>query len=325
MPSGVQLTHVAIGAALALTARAWLVWVCKRLRRSAGLDKASLLQQRQRNFCPAQSISYANTDPLLVVRGSGCTLEDEAGRRFLDTRNNVAHVGHAHPTVAAAVASQVAELNTNTRYLHPNVCELARRLLATMPAPLSDGVVFFVNSGSEANDLALRLAQASNRDGSEHCIVIDHAYHGVRARSLSLRSPLACPARGRRRPLRSPTLRVRSAPAFASAAHLCCHRPLALQVRAQILRRQGPAQMGHQVCGARHVPRTASWARRGRRVRAPGDRGLQTWRRMRLLHRVGHVSRRGDSAAGGLPREVTRVCTLALGTWRAGLACCGLH
>lgn len=142
------------------------------------LDKAVLLAQRQRDFCPAQSISYANTDPLLVVGGHGARLVDEQGRVFLDTRNNVCHVGHAHPAVAAAVSAQVAALNTNTRYLHPNVCELARKLLDTMPAPLSDGVVFFVNSGSEANDLALRLARAANKRGSTRTLVVEHAYHG---------------------------------------------------------------------------------------------------------------------------------------------------
>ena len=114
------------------------------------------------------------------MRGRGQYLIDEAGVRHLDTRNNVAHVGHAHPRVARAVAAQAAELNTNTRYLHPNVCELAARLLATFPPPLGPaprdaadaadagdaagarrgGVVFFVNSGTEANDLALRLAHA---------------------------------------------------------------------------------------------------------------------------------------------------------------------
>ena len=128
------------GAAAALAARA----LVRRLRvalRLHGLDKAQLLAERRRHFCAAQSISYANTDPLLIVSGHGATLVDEAGRRFLDTRNNVAHVGHAHPAVAAAVAEQVATLNTNTRYLHPNVCALAKKLLATMPAPLMVSVV----------------------------------------------------------------------------------------------------------------------------------------------------------------------------------------
>ena len=172
------------GAAAALAARA----LVRRLRlalRLRGLDKAQLLAERRRHFCAAQSISYANTDPLLIVSGHGATLVDEAGRRFLDTRNNVAHVGHAHPAVAAAVAEQVATLNTNTRYLHPNVCALAKKLLATMPAPLSDGVVFFVNSGSEANDLAVRLARAFN-PRSELTLVVDHAYHGHTITALGL-------------------------------------------------------------------------------------------------------------------------------------------
>ena len=75
-------------------------------------------------------------------------------------------------------------LNTNTRYLHMNVCALARKLLDTMPAPLKDGVVFFVNSGSEANDLALRLARVAT--GNERCVVVEHAYHGHTVGALGL-------------------------------------------------------------------------------------------------------------------------------------------
>ena len=70
--------------------------------------------------CPAQSVSYANADPLLIVGGQGARLVDVRGRRFLDTRNNVAHVGHAHPRVARAVAAAMTAPCTNTRYLHPN-------------------------------------------------------------------------------------------------------------------------------------------------------------------------------------------------------------
>ena len=108
------------------------------------------------------------------MRGERQHLFDQAGTRYLDTRNNVGHVGHSHPKVAAAVAAQVGALNTNTRYLHPNVSQLAAKLTATMPAPLS--VCFFVNSGSEANDLAMRLARAHT--GGDHFVVADHAYHG---------------------------------------------------------------------------------------------------------------------------------------------------
>ena len=152
--------------------------------------KQRLLAARRRDFSPALSVSYSNRDPLLIVRGRGATLIDESGRRFLDTRNNVAHVGHACPAVAAAVCAQVAELNTNTRYLHPNVCALARRLLETFPPPLSDGVVFFVNSGSEANDLALRLARCAT--GRDRTLVVQHAYHGHTVGALAI-SPYKVP------------------------------------------------------------------------------------------------------------------------------------
>ena len=85
--------------------------------------------------CPAQSVSYANADPLLIVGGRGARLVDVRGRRFLDTRNNVAHVGHAHPLVQGAVAAAMTAPCTNTRYLHPNHAALCKRLLETMPAP----------------------------------------------------------------------------------------------------------------------------------------------------------------------------------------------
>src|SRR4029078_2272376 len=92
---------------------------------------------------------------------------------FLDLVNNVAHVGHCHPRVVAAGTRQMAELNTNTRYLHGSVIDYARRLAAPLPDPLH--VCFFVNSGSEANDLALRLAHAHT--GREDVIVLDHRSH----------------------------------------------------------------------------------------------------------------------------------------------------
>jgi ethanolamine-phosphate phospho-lyase len=111
------------------------------------------------------------------MQGRGARLWDERGVSYLDTRNNVAHVGHCHPVVVRAVQEQVAQLNTNTRYLHPTVTRLARALVddGWLPPPLTR--VFFVNSGSEANDLALRLARAHS-GGSVNTITIDHAYHG---------------------------------------------------------------------------------------------------------------------------------------------------
>jgi 4-aminobutyrate aminotransferase-like enzyme/Ser/Thr protein kinase RdoA (MazF antagonist) len=136
------------------------------------LTAGQIAQRRAVTLSPALSLSYS--EPLHVVAGHGAYLVDADGREWLDLVNNVAHVGHAHPRVVAAAAGQQAVLNTNTRYLHQNVVEYAQRLAATLPDPLS--VCFLVNSGSEANDLALRLAYAHT--GSRELLVIDHAYHG---------------------------------------------------------------------------------------------------------------------------------------------------
>jgi 4-aminobutyrate aminotransferase-like enzyme/Ser/Thr protein kinase RdoA (MazF antagonist) len=115
--------------------------------------------------------------PLHLVRGEGTRMYDPEGRAYLDCYNNVPVVGHAHPRVVAAIARQAATLNTNTRYLHATVVELAERLVATMPPGLD--TVMFVNSGSEANDLAWRLATTAT--GARGGIVTDWAYHGVSA------------------------------------------------------------------------------------------------------------------------------------------------
>jgi 4-aminobutyrate aminotransferase-like enzyme/Ser/Thr protein kinase RdoA (MazF antagonist) len=134
--------------------------------------RADLRAARRTSLSRALSLSYA--EPLKIVRGEGAYLFDEQRRTYLDLVNNVCHVGHAHPRVVAAAARQMARLNTNTRYLHDLIVTYARRLTATLPDPLS--VVFLVNSGSEANDLALRLARAHT--GARDVLVLDHAYHG---------------------------------------------------------------------------------------------------------------------------------------------------
>lgn len=118
------------------------------------------------------SISYER--PLKIVRGWMQYLYDETGRAYLDVYNNVPLVGHSHPRVVRAAREQLALLNTNTRYLNDNVNRYAERLTEKLPAPL--GVCFFVNSGSEANELALGLARAHT--GREDLIVLEHAYHG---------------------------------------------------------------------------------------------------------------------------------------------------
>jgi 4-aminobutyrate aminotransferase-like enzyme/Ser/Thr protein kinase RdoA (MazF antagonist) len=118
------------------------------------------------------SISYEQ--PLKIVRGWMQYLYDDTGRAFLDAYNNVPLVGHSHPRVVRAVQEQIALLNTNTRYLHDNVNRYAERLTRLLPEPLR--VCYFVNSGSEANELALRLARTHT--GREDVVVLEHAYHG---------------------------------------------------------------------------------------------------------------------------------------------------
>ncbi len=132
----------------------------------------ALLAQRREHLGPSLSLAYR--EPLKITRGRGQYLYDESGAAYLDCVNNVCHVGHCHPRVVSAGQRQLELLNTNTRYLHDNIIEYARRLTATLPAPLS--VCFFTNSGSEANELALRLARTYT--GRRDIICVDHAYHG---------------------------------------------------------------------------------------------------------------------------------------------------
>ena len=133
---------------------------------------AETLASRQDLLGKNLSISYRH--PLKIVRGWMQHLYDDTGRAYLDMYNNVPLVGHSHPRVVKAAQEQLALLNTNTRYLHDNVNRYAERLTRLLPEPLR--VCFFVNSGSEANELALRLARAHTR--REDVIVLEHAYHG---------------------------------------------------------------------------------------------------------------------------------------------------
>mmetsp|Transcript_21863 Transcript_21863/g.43790 ORF Transcript_21863/g.43790 Transcript_21863/m.43790 type:complete len:396 (-) Transcript_21863:697-1884(-) len=141
------------------------------------------------------SVSYANSGSLHIRNGRKSRLFDVFGNSYLDTRNNVAHCGHNHPEIVRAVSYQMSQINTNTRYLHPNASLLAKKLVDLFsPSPLE--VVFFVNSGSEANDLALRLARAfkvhtsKEKDATTcrepHVIAIDAAYHGHTMTTLNI-------------------------------------------------------------------------------------------------------------------------------------------
>jgi 4-aminobutyrate aminotransferase-like enzyme len=131
-----------------------------------------ILASRRDHIGPSLSVSYRR--PLTIVRGWMQHLYDADGRTYLDAVNNVPHVGHCHPRVVEAGRRQMAVLNTNTRYLHERLVQYAERLCVTLPEPLR--VCYFVNSGSEANELALRLARCFT--GSRDTIVVNVAYHG---------------------------------------------------------------------------------------------------------------------------------------------------
>ena len=134
--------------------------------------KDSLSALRNKYLSPSFSLSYK--DPLNIVRGNGQYLYDSNGIKYLDGVNNIQHVGHSHPKIIEAADAQFKKLNTNTRYLDETVLNYARSLTKKLPEGLNK--CFFTNSGSESNDLALRLAR--KYANSRETIVLDGAYHG---------------------------------------------------------------------------------------------------------------------------------------------------
>ena len=132
----------------------------------------TLLSRRHRALGHPTPLFY--DEPLHLVRGEGVWLYDHEGRRYLDAYNNVPHVGHCHPQVVEALHSQAATLNIHTRYLHENVVNYGERLTATFDPALS--TVLFVCTGTEANELALRIAR--HHTGSRGILVSDFNYHG---------------------------------------------------------------------------------------------------------------------------------------------------
>ncbi|NOJ39334.1 aspartate aminotransferase family protein [Bradyrhizobium australiense] len=147
----------------------------------------NLIARRNRLLGPAYRLFYEQ--PVQFVRGEGVWLYDAAGDRYLDAYNNVASVGHCHPHVVQAIARQAAALNTHTRYLHETVLDFAERLLATFPSEI--GHVMFTCTGSEANDLALRVARTCT--GGTGFIVTANAYHGVTSALTELSPSLGHP------------------------------------------------------------------------------------------------------------------------------------
>jgi 4-aminobutyrate aminotransferase-like enzyme len=136
------------------------------------MHESDLLTRRQRALGSAYRLFYEK--PMHLVRGDGVWLYDADGRKYLDMYNNVPHVGHCHERVVRAVCEQAGKLNTHTRYLHENIVNLAERLTAKCPADLDTAM--FCCTGSEANELALRIARRCT--GGTGIIVTDFAYHG---------------------------------------------------------------------------------------------------------------------------------------------------
>ena len=131
-----------------------------------------LIAYRKQHLGKSLSLQY--NKPIKMVRGVGSYLMDQFGKKYLDTVNNVAHVGHENYEVVKAGQEQMALINTNSRYLHGNINMLAKELLATLPPELN--VLHFVNSGSEANELAIRMVKAAT--GERDIIASEVGYHG---------------------------------------------------------------------------------------------------------------------------------------------------
>jgi 4-aminobutyrate aminotransferase-like enzyme/Ser/Thr protein kinase RdoA (MazF antagonist) len=143
--------------------------------RSAGTAAQQPVDVGRRHRLMGAGAELFYDQPLHIVRGSGVWLYDAQGRAYLDVYNNVPHVGHAHPAVVEAIQRQTAVLATHTRYLHEKILQYAEELTARLPAHLD--ACIFVNSGSEANDVAWRMAQMAT--GHHGGLIMQYAYHGI--------------------------------------------------------------------------------------------------------------------------------------------------
>ncbi|MCZ2458953.1 MAG: aminotransferase class III-fold pyridoxal phosphate-dependent enzyme [Chitinophagales bacterium] len=152
-------------------------------------DHSLLLEERKKFIGRNLSISYK--EPLKIIKGALQYLYDDKGNTYLDCVNNVSHVGHCHPVVVRAMQKQIATLNTNTRYLSDLMVDYAKELTSVLPSRLK--VCYFVNSGSEANDLAIRMARHFTQRND--IIVLDHAYHGTSTLAIEM-SPYKFDSKG---------------------------------------------------------------------------------------------------------------------------------
>ena len=149
-----------------------LLFKLDNLKCQSSISNTDIIKYRKQHLGKSLSLQYKT--PIKMLRGDGAYLIDSNGQKYLDTVNNVAHVGHEHPAVVMAGQHQMGLLNTNSRYLHENINQLTKELIATMPPELN--VVHFVNSGSEANELAIRMAKANT--GAKDFIASEIGYHG---------------------------------------------------------------------------------------------------------------------------------------------------
>jgi len=152
-------------------------------------EYTDLLRERKEHIGRNLSISYQHK--LKIIKGALQYLYDDKGNTYVDCVNNPSHVGHCHPVVVKRMQRQIAALNTNTRYLNDNIIEYAKRLTATLPSSLS--VCYFTNSGSEANDLAIRMS--CHYTQQKDIIVLDHAYHGTSTVAMEI-SPYKFDSKG---------------------------------------------------------------------------------------------------------------------------------
>jgi 4-aminobutyrate aminotransferase-like enzyme len=149
-----------------------LLFKSEALAENNSLTNNEIITYRKQHLGKSLSLQYKT--PIKMVRGAGQYLMDAFGRKYLDTVNNVAHVGHENYNVVKAGQNQMALINTNSRYLHENINELAKELIETLPPELN--VLHFVNSGSEANELAIRMVKAVT--GEKDMIASEVGYHG---------------------------------------------------------------------------------------------------------------------------------------------------
>jgi 4-aminobutyrate aminotransferase-like enzyme len=149
-----------------------LLIISEALQKKENTSQEDLITYRKKHLGKSLSLQYKT--PIEMVRGAGQYLMDSQGRKYLDTVNNVAHVGHENYAVVKAGQEQMALINTNSRYLHENINALAKELIETLPPELN--VLHFVNSGSEANELAIRMVKAVT--GEKDIIASEVGYHG---------------------------------------------------------------------------------------------------------------------------------------------------